>query len=136
MTTENIEYNGQFFSCQAIIDISAMINLLRLLSKKQQYLEEKINFQEERLNDKDKRISELEIMLKGVSQSKDDKFPSIVNEPPKTPPKTEEKEKSIINDDDFLDDNKNDEDSNKNKEPEKDDNNENMDNVSEPKKEE
>ena len=75
MSTENIEYNGQIFSCQAIIDISSMINLLRLLSKRQQYLEEKINFQQESLNDKDKRISELEIMVKGVSSKKEEKSP-------------------------------------------------------------
>ena len=76
MSTENIEYNGQIFSCQAIIDISSMINLLRLLSKRQQYLEEKINFQEESLNDKDKRISELEIMVKGVTSKKRGKISS------------------------------------------------------------
>ena len=76
MKTEDIEYNGQIFSCRKIIDISSMIELLSLLAKRQQYLEEKLNFQEERINDKDKRISELEIMIKGVSLSKDEKFPS------------------------------------------------------------
>ena len=75
MKTEDIEYNGQIFSCRKIIDISAMIELLSLLAKKQKYLEDKINFQEERINDKDKRISELEIMIKGVSLSKEEKFP-------------------------------------------------------------
>ena len=76
MKTEDIEYNGQIFSCKKIIDISAMIELLSLLAKKQKYLEDKINFQEERINDKDKRISELEVMIKGVSLSKEEKFPS------------------------------------------------------------
>ena len=76
MKTEDIEYNGQIFSCKKIIDISAMIELLSLLAKKQKYLEDKINFQEERINDKDKRISELEIMIKGVSLSKEEKFPA------------------------------------------------------------
>ena len=76
MKTEDIEYNGQIFSCRKIIDISAMIELLSLLAKKQKYLEDKINFQEERINDKDKRISELEIMIKGVSLSKEEKFPA------------------------------------------------------------
>ena len=131
-----IELEGIEFKCFSLIEYSSLIELLKLLTKKYKNLEEKMGILDSRMIEKDKRISELEIMLKGVSQSKDDKFPSIVNEPPKTPPKTEEKEKSIINDDDFLDDNKNDEDSNKNKEPEKDDNDENMDNVSEPKKEE
>ena len=131
-----IELEGIEFKCFSLIEYSSLIELLKLLAKKYKNLEEKMGILDSRMIEKDKRISELEIMLKGVSQSKDDKFPSIVNEPPKTPPKTEEKEKSIINDDDFLDDNKNDEDSNKNKEPEKDDNDENMDNVSEPKKEE
>ena len=131
-----IELEGIEFKCFSLIEYSSLIELLKLLTKKYKNLEEKMGILDSRMIEKDKRISELEIMLKGVSQSKDDKFPSIVNEPPKTPPKTEEKEKSIINDDDFLDDNKNDEDSNKNKEPEKDDNDENMDNVSEQKKEE
>ena len=78
MKTEDIEYNGQIFSCQKIIDISSMIELLSLLAKRQQYLEDKLNFQEERINDKDKRISELEIMIKGVSQSKEEKYPSEI----------------------------------------------------------
>ena len=78
MKTEEIEYNGQIFSCQKIIDISSMIELLSLLAKRQQYLEDKLNFQEERINDKDKRIAELEIMIKGVSQSKEEKFPSVI----------------------------------------------------------
>ena len=76
MKTEDIEYNGQIFSCRKIIDISAMVELLGILAKRQKYLEDKLNFQEERINDKDKRISELEIMIKGVSLSKDEKFPS------------------------------------------------------------
>ena len=76
MKTEDIEYNGQIFSCRKIIDISSMVELLSLLAKRQQYLEDKLNFQEERINDKDKRISELEIMLKGISLSKEEKFPS------------------------------------------------------------
>ena len=75
MKTEDIEYNGQVFSCRTIIDISSMVELLSLLAKRQKYLEDKINFQEERINDKDKRISELEIMIKGFSLSKEEKFP-------------------------------------------------------------
>ena len=75
MKTEDIEYNGQIFSCRTIIDISSMVELLGLLAKKQKYLEDKINFQEERINDKDKRISELEIRIKGFSLSKEEKFP-------------------------------------------------------------
>ena len=76
MKTEDIEYNGQIFSCHKIIDISSMIELLSLLAKKQEYLEKKLDFQEERINDKDKRIAELEIMIKGFSLSKEEKFPS------------------------------------------------------------
>ena len=75
MKTEDIEYNGQIFSCRKIIDISSMVELLSLLAKRQQYLEDKLNFQEERINDKDKRISELEIRIKGFSLSKEEKFP-------------------------------------------------------------
>jgi len=104
MTTENIEYNGQFFSCQTIIDISAMINLLRLLSKKQQYLEEKINFQEERLNDKDKRISELEILVKGFSSNKEEKLPQVKQVPfiKKEINKDFDLDEFLINDDNAL----------------------------------
>ena len=76
MKTADIEYNGQIFSCRTIIDISSIVELLGLLAKRQQYLEDKLNFQEERINDKDKRISELELMIKGVSLSKEEKFPS------------------------------------------------------------
>ena len=76
MKTADIEYNGQIFSCRTIIDISSIVELLGLLAKRQQYLEDKLNFQEERINDKDKRISELELMIKGVSLSKEEKVTS------------------------------------------------------------
>ena len=76
MKTEDIEYNGQIFSCRKIIDISSMVELLSLLAKRQQYLEDKLNFQEERIDDKDKRISDLELKILGFSQSKEEKFPS------------------------------------------------------------
>ena len=76
MKTEDIEYNGQVFTCRKIIDFSAMIELLSALARKQEYLEKKINFYDERINDKDNRISELEVMIKGSSQSKEEKFPT------------------------------------------------------------
>ena len=53
MKTEDIEYNGQVFTCRKIIDFSAMIELLSALAKKQEYLEKKIEFQDQRINDKD-----------------------------------------------------------------------------------
>ena len=109
MKTEDIEYNGQIFSCRKIIDISSMIELLSLLAKKQQLLEDKLNFQEERINDKDKRISELEIMIKGVSLSKEEKFI-----PEKAIPSKKEEIKNDFDDDldAFLKDDKKDENKN------------------------
>ena len=124
MKTEDIEYNGQIFSCRKIIDISSMIELLSLLAKRQQYLEDKLNFQEERINDKDKRISELEIMIKGVSLSKEEKYPSV-----KAIPIIKEETKNDLDDDldAFLNNDKKEEnkniDLNEIKEEKKDDNN-------------
>ena len=76
MKTEDIKYNGQVFTCRKIIDFTAMIELLSALAKRQEYIEKKLDFQNERINDKDNRIAELEIMIKGVSQSKEEKFPT------------------------------------------------------------
>ena len=76
MKTEDIEYNGQIYSLKAMIDISSMVQIISQLAKRQKYLEDKLNFHEERINDKDKRISELEILIKGISLSKEEKFPS------------------------------------------------------------
>ena len=76
MKTEDIEYNGQVFTCRKIIDFSAMIELLSALAKRQEYLEKKLDFQDERINDKDKRISDLEVKILGASQSKEENFPS------------------------------------------------------------
>ena len=70
-----------------------MIELLSALAKKQEYLEKKIEFQDQRINDKDNRISELEIMIKGASQSKEEKFPSE-KEIQKEKEKEREKEKN------------------------------------------
>ena len=137
-----IELEGIEFKCFSLIEYSSLVGLLKLLAKKYKDLEKKMGILDSRMIEKDKRISELEIMLKGVSQSKDDKFPSIVTETQKAPPseKKEEKEKEkTISNDDFLDDNldnnKHEEDSNKNKEEEKEES-EKQDNISEPKKEE
>ena len=76
MSTEDIKYNGQVFTCRKIIDFSAMIELLSALAKKQDYIEKKLDFQDERINDKDKRLSDLEIKILGISQSKEEKFQS------------------------------------------------------------
>ncbi len=108
MKTEDIEYNGQIFTCRKIIDFSAMIELLSALAKKQEYLEKKVNFHDERINDKDNRISELEIMIKGSSQSKEEKFPSekefSKDKKEKEEEDEEEKEEKELNDslDKFL----------------------------------
>ena len=105
MKTEDIEYNGQIFTCRKIIDFSAMIELLSALAKKQDYLEKKVNFQDERINDKDNRISELEIMIKGSSQSKEEKFPSEkeFNKDKKEKEKDEEEEEEKEDKDDKED---------------------------------
>ena len=100
MKTEDIEYNGMVFSCRKIIDISAMVELLSALARKQEYLEKKVNFQDQRIDDKDNRISELEIMIKGASQSKEEKFPS---EKELTKGKEKEKEKEKTKEDEDLD---------------------------------
>ena len=85
MKKTDIEYNGQIFTCQKIIniDITSMIELLAALSKKQQYtdkkleyLDKKLNFFDERIKDKDQRISDLEIKINGESKSKEENFPS------------------------------------------------------------
>ena len=103
MKTEDIEYNGQVFTCRKIIDFSAMIELLSALAKKQEYLEKKIEFQDQRINDKDNRISELEIMIKGASQSKEEKFPSE-KEIQKVKEKEKEKEKEKNKEEEEKDD--------------------------------
>ena len=85
MKKRDIEYDGQIFTCQKIIniDITSMIELLAALAKKQQYtdkkleyLEKKLNFFDERIKDKDQRISDLEIKINGESKSKEENFPS------------------------------------------------------------
>ena len=85
MKKADIEYNGQIFTCQKIIniDITSMIELLAALAKKQQYtdkkleyLDKKLNFFDERIKDKDQRISDLEIKINGESRSKEENFPT------------------------------------------------------------
>ena len=94
-TEEDIEYNGQIFTCRKIIDISAMIELLGALAKKNEYLEKKLDFQEERINDKDKRISDLELKIFGSSKSKDEEFTGEVKEKQKDKNKEIEKEEDL-----------------------------------------
>ena len=79
-----IELEGIEFKCFSLIEYSSLIELLKLLSKKCKNLEQKMNILDGRMVEKDKRISELEIMLKGSSQSNDDKFPSIKTDGSKT----------------------------------------------------
>ena len=70
-----IEFEGVEFKCFSLIEYSSLIELLKLLTKKYKSVDDKINILDERMREKDKRISELEIMLKGASQS--NKYPSI-----------------------------------------------------------
>ena len=74
METKKIKYKGRSYICRQIIDLTSIIELLEELAKKQDLLEQKIDFQNERINNKDERISELEVMVKGSSQSKEEKF--------------------------------------------------------------
>ena len=97
-----IEFEGVEFKCFSLIEYSSLIELLKLLAKKYKSVDDKISILDQRIIEKDKRISELEIMLKGVSQSTDNKFPSITEEKKeiKSNDKSEEKnlEKSDEND--------------------------------------
>ena len=99
-----IQFEGMEFKCFSLIEYSSLIQLLKLLAKKSKNLEEKLSILDGRMIEKDKRISELEIMLKGTSQSKDNEFPSIeVNSKFETSKKNQisnEKEKFILNEND------------------------------------
>ena len=88
-----IEFEGVEFKCFSLIEYSSLIELLKLLAKKYKSVDDKISILDQRIIEKDKRISELEIMLKGVSQSTDNKFPTIVEEKKeiKSQDKTDEK---------------------------------------------
>ena len=129
-----IELEGFEFKCFSLIEYSSLVQLLKLLAKKYKDLEQKLGILDGRMLEKDKRISELEIMLKGVSQSKDDKFPSIIDtskdqtsnkkdQKDKDKKIEKEKEKNLSNEDIFDDnlDNKSKSlNEDKNKEDEKD----------------
>ena len=86
-----IEFEGYEFKCFSLIEYSSLIELLKLLAKKYKSVDDKISILDQRIIEKDKRISELEIMLKGASQSTENNFPSISD-------KDKEKEKNIKND--------------------------------------
>ena len=103
-----IEFEGMEFKCFNLIEYSSLIQLLKLLAKKYKNFEEKLGILDARMIEKDKRISELEIMLKGTSQSKDENFPSIGDSKSETKKKTtkeKEKPKMNSNDNDYLDSN-------------------------------
>ena len=119
-----IEFEGVEFKCFSLIEFSSLIELLKLLTKKYKLVDDKINILDERMLEKDKRISELEIMLKGVSQSTENKYPSISD-------KDKEKKEEEI-DEKNLDNNIN----NINITEEKKFENENKDNILNHKKEE
>ena len=89
-----IEFEGIEFKCFSLIEYSSLIELLKLLAKKYKSVDDKISILDQRMIEKDKRISELEVMLKGVSQSTDNKFPSVID---KELEKPKEKEKEFQN---------------------------------------
>ena len=88
-----IEFEGMQFKCFSLIEYSSLIELLKLLAKKYKNVDDKINILDQRMLEKDKRISELEIMLKGVSQSTENKFPSLSDKDREKDDKVKEKEK-------------------------------------------
>ena len=88
-----IEFEGMQFKCFSLIEYSSLIELLKLLAKKYKNVDDKINILDQRMIEKDKRISELEIMLKGVSQSTENKFPSISEKEKDKDDQIKEKEK-------------------------------------------
>jgi len=88
-----IEFEGMQFKCFSLIEYSSLIELLKLLAKKYKNVDDKINILDQRMIEKDKRISELEIMLKGVSQSTENKFPSLSDKDREKDDKVKEKEK-------------------------------------------
>ena len=100
-----IEFEGVEFKCFSLIEYSSLIELLKLLAKKYKSVDDKISILDQRIVEKDKRISELEIMLKGVSQSIDNKFPSISQEKSttKAQDKTDEKNLAKNTDNDNID---------------------------------
>ena len=130
---DTIEFEGIEFKCFSLIEYTSLCQLLKLLAKKYKDLEKKMGILDGRMIEKDKRISELEVMLKGASQSKDDKFPSIQSDPSKSQStknkeeKRKEKEK-MTSDDDFLNDDNDDKDKNKEngENKEKDENGDNL----------
>ena len=93
-----IEFEGIEFKCFSLIEYSSLIELLKLLAKKYKSVDDKISILDQRMIEKDKRISELEVMLKGVSQSTDNKFPSVID---KVLEKPKEKEKEKIKEKEF-----------------------------------
>ena len=93
-----IEFEGIEFKCFSLIEYSSLIELLKLLAKKYKSVDDKISILDQRIIEKDKRISELEVMLKGVSQSTDNKFPSVID---KELEKPKEKEKEKIKEKEF-----------------------------------
>ena len=104
-----IELEGMEFKCFNLIEYSSLIQLLKLLAKKYKNFEEKLGLLDARMIEKDKRISELEIMLKGTSQSKDENFASKGDSKSETKKnnakatKEKEKPKMNSNDNDYLD---------------------------------
>ena len=93
-----IEFEGIEFKCFSLIEYSSLIELLKLLAKKYKSVDDKISILDQRMIEKDERISELEVMLKGVSQSTDNKFPSVID---KELEKPKEKEKEKIKEKEF-----------------------------------
>ena len=123
-----IEFEGVEFKCFSLIEYSSLIELLRLLAKKYKSVDDKIAILDQRMLEKDKRITELEIMLKGVSQSQENKFPSISDKEQEEKIEDKKKEKEIednnLEDIDILEEKKfeENEDNNKLSEPKKEEN--------------
>ena len=97
-----LEIDDTYFECKSIIEFTSLIKILFKLSQRQKHLEDKIDFVNKRVDEKEKRLSNLEIQIKGQSQSEDKKIiqpfdssPKVIEK--KTPLKNEKYESSSKN---------------------------------------
>ena len=94
-----LEIDDSYFECKSIIEFTSLIKILFKLSQKQKYLENKIDLVNSRVDEKENRLSNLEIQIKGESQSDDKKIIKSFESSPKitekiSPQKTEKFESS------------------------------------------
>ena len=87
-----LEIDDTYFECKSIIEFTSLIKILFKLSQRQKHLEDKIDFVNKRVDEKEKRLSNLEIQIKGQSQSGDKEIIKTFETSPKvTEKKTPQK---------------------------------------------